>query len=162
MHRHRAAVLCAWGVVVLLSGVAALRLDGLLSNRFNIPGTDSERVRLLLQDRFGQRNDATALLVVRRVDGGRADDPAFLGRVDAAARQAASALPRSSLSARATPAGGDLATAGITTPTPPAGTCPPCGARSAASPEAGSTSRGRSRSTTTSSRCSTRTCIEAS
>ena len=47
--RHRRALLGAWIVVFLAGGFASSRLSPLLSNTFNVPGTDSERVRAALE-----------------------------------------------------------------------------------------------------------------
>jgi hypothetical protein len=45
----------------LPGGFAASKLTPLLSNTFTVPGTDSERARAILQERFGDRSDGEFL-----------------------------------------------------------------------------------------------------
>jgi RND superfamily putative drug exporter len=99
VHRLRWPIIAAWLVVVVASAVASSGLDNLLSNRFNLPGTDSERARIILQDHFGERNDSTAVLIVQARPAAGVRDPHFLAAVQAAAQRAASALPRSKVGA---------------------------------------------------------------
>ncbi|MBA2296911.1 MAG: hypothetical protein H0W14_02595, partial [Actinobacteria bacterium] len=65
--RHRFIVVGAWAVVFLTGGVLSAGLNKLLSNEFTTPGTDSDNARSLLEQRFGQRDDGS-FLVVFRVD----------------------------------------------------------------------------------------------
>ena len=65
--RHRLPVLAAWLAVLVLGGAASSRLAPLLSNSFDVPGSDSERARQLLARDFGERPDGT-FTVVFRVD----------------------------------------------------------------------------------------------
>ena len=44
-------------------------LADLLTNRFTLPGTDSQRAERILQDRFGQRSTGSFTLVIES-DGG--------------------------------------------------------------------------------------------
>lgn len=63
--RFRVLVLALW-LVVLLAGLAgANRLAPLLANSFSVPGTDSERARVLLERHFGERPDGTFTVVFR-------------------------------------------------------------------------------------------------
>ncbi|MDX6629632.1 MAG: putative drug exporter of the superfamily [Gaiellales bacterium] len=90
MHRARHAVAAAWLVAAVVSlaavsGVFGTKLNDLLSNRFDLPGTESERALTLLADHFGQRSDSGYTIV-------------FSGRIAPAAQQAvlkraASVLP---------------------------------------------------------------------
>ena len=57
--RHRILVLVAWGVVFLAAGAASSKLSDLLTNRFTLPGTDSQKAEQILQDSFGQRSVLT-------------------------------------------------------------------------------------------------------
>ena len=61
--RHRSSVLAAWALVLVLGAVASTRLAPLLSNSFDVPGSDSERARQLLARDFGQRPDGTFTVV---------------------------------------------------------------------------------------------------
>jgi len=90
MQRARYAVAAAWLVAALLSlaavtGVFGTKLNDLLSNRFDLPGTESEHARTLLADHFGQRPDSAFTIVFA---GGIAPQ----AQAQALAR-AASALP---------------------------------------------------------------------
>jgi RND superfamily putative drug exporter len=60
---HRKRVLAAWVVLFVLGGVAASNLGGLLSNRFSVPGAESERGLELIQDRMSDRSDGAFTLV---------------------------------------------------------------------------------------------------
>ena len=84
---HRGRILAAWVVLWLLGGFAAANLGGLLSNRFSVPGSESESGLNLLKDHMGDRSDGSFTLVARGVDGA-ADRRA----VQAAAQRAAKAV----------------------------------------------------------------------
>ena len=86
---HRGRILAVWLVLFLLGGFAASNLGGLLSNRFSVPGAESERGLDLLKDRMGDRSDGAFTLVATGVDN--AADRAAL---QAAARRAAGAVAR--------------------------------------------------------------------
>ena len=47
--RHRRLVLAVWIVLLAVSSVAASRLPDLLTNRFALPGTESERAADVLE-----------------------------------------------------------------------------------------------------------------
>ena len=68
MRRGRYAVAAAWLVAATLSlaavtGAFGTTLNDLLSNRFDLPGTESEHARSLLADHFGQRPDSGYTIV---------------------------------------------------------------------------------------------------
>jgi RND superfamily putative drug exporter len=68
MQRTRYAVAAAWLVAAVLSlaavtGAFGTKLNDLLSNRFDLPGTESEHARTLLADHFGQRPDSAFTIV---------------------------------------------------------------------------------------------------
>jgi uncharacterized membrane protein YdfJ with MMPL/SSD domain len=65
MIRYRWAVVAGWAVVVIVSVVAMSGLSDLLTNRFSIPGSDTERVRQVLHDEYGQDPDGSFQLVVK-------------------------------------------------------------------------------------------------
>src|SRR5687767_9826439 len=93
MIRHRWIVLGAWLVVFVASGVAASGLSDLLTNRFTLPGTDTRRAELILEERFGQKSTGSFTIVVESEGRARALVP----EVRAAGRRAADALPTSRL-----------------------------------------------------------------
>jgi uncharacterized membrane protein YdfJ with MMPL/SSD domain len=66
--RHRRLVLGVWIVIFLTGGALSASLNSLLSNEFTVPGTDSEDVRATLEQRFGQRDDGSFLVVFRVPD----------------------------------------------------------------------------------------------
>jgi RND superfamily putative drug exporter len=63
--RHRWLVLLAWVVLFVAGGLAAANLGSLLSNRFSVPGSDSERGLNLLRSQFHERSDGAFTLVVQ-------------------------------------------------------------------------------------------------
>ncbi len=68
MRRARYAVAAAWLIAAVLSlaavtGAFGTTLNDLLSNRFDLPGTESEQSLALLTDHFGQRSDSGYTLV---------------------------------------------------------------------------------------------------
>ncbi len=68
MSRARYAVAAAWLIAAVLSlaavsGVFGTKLNDLLSNRFDLPGTESDHARTLLVDHFGQRDDSGYTIV---------------------------------------------------------------------------------------------------
>jgi uncharacterized membrane protein YdfJ with MMPL/SSD domain len=68
---HRKRIVAAWVVLFLLGGFAASNLGGLLSNRFSVPGSESEKGLNLLKDRMGDRSDGAFTLVASGVDTAR-------------------------------------------------------------------------------------------
>src|SRR4051812_23388249 len=88
--RHRVPVLAVWAVVLLLGFAANARLAPLLSNEFRVPGTDSERVRTILTEHFGDRSDGNFLIVAKVADSA---DPELRARLLAAMRRAAADVP---------------------------------------------------------------------
>jgi putative drug exporter of the RND superfamily len=84
---HRKRILALWVVLFLLGGFAASNLGGLLSNRFSVPGAESERGLDILKDRMGDRSDGAFTLVATGVDS-----PARVKAVSAAAAKAAASV----------------------------------------------------------------------
>jgi uncharacterized membrane protein YdfJ with MMPL/SSD domain len=85
---HRKRILAAWLVLFVLGGFAASSLGGLLTNRFSVPGAESERGLELLKDRMGDRSDGAFTLVATGVEG-----PREQAAVMAAANRAARVVP---------------------------------------------------------------------
>jgi uncharacterized membrane protein YdfJ with MMPL/SSD domain len=88
--RYRWPVAIVWLAVVVVGGWASGRLSDLQSNVFTVPGTDSERVRGVLEQHFGDRSDG-AYTVVFRVPNSA--DPATQARLQAVVDRAARAVP---------------------------------------------------------------------
>ncbi len=88
MIRHRRPIIAGWLVLLVLGGYAASNLGDLLSNRFSVPGSDSERGLNLLKDRMHERSDGAFTLVVQGNDGRRPSAAA----VAAAAQRGATAV----------------------------------------------------------------------
>src|SRR4051812_38815772 len=74
---HRKRIVAVWVVLFVLGGYAAANVGGLLSNRFSVPGAESERGLNLLKDRMGDRSDGSFTLVATGVDT-PADHAAFV------------------------------------------------------------------------------------
>jgi RND superfamily putative drug exporter len=85
--RHRRLIIASWLVLLVLGGAAAANLGDLLTNRFSVPGSDSERGLDLLRERMHERSDG-AFTLVAQGRGGPPDQAA----VEAAARRGARAL----------------------------------------------------------------------
>ena len=89
MIRFRWAVLVTWIVVVLVSAAASSGLNDLLTNRFVLPGAESEKAGDILEQRFGQKPEGAFSLVVK---GGPGSAQSLLEPTRAAAARAARAL----------------------------------------------------------------------
>src|SRR5918911_2261214 len=85
---HRKRIIAVWLVLFLLGGFAASNLGGLLTNRFSVPGADSERGLDLLKARMHDRSDGAFTLVATGVT-----TPADRAAVAAAAARAAKVVP---------------------------------------------------------------------
>lgn len=88
--RRRWAIIIAWVVIVAAAAIASRGLGDLLSNRFDLPNTESTAVLEALERDFGQRGDSTVLIVVQS-DTGAADE-ALVAATTAAAERAGAAL----------------------------------------------------------------------
>ena len=53
--RHRGSVLLCWLAVFVVGALTSVRVTSLLSNTFNVPGTESDRARMILDRNFGER-----------------------------------------------------------------------------------------------------------
>src|SRR3954467_628753 len=84
---HRKRIVACWLVLFALGGWASANPGGLLSNRFSVPGAESERGLNLIKDRMGDRSDGAFTLVATGVDSAAAR-----AAVVAAARRAAGAV----------------------------------------------------------------------
>ncbi len=89
--RHRWLVLAGSLLVFVVAGWASSQLGDLLTNRFTLPGTDTERAETILEDHFGQRTSGSFTLVVQ-TDG---DTASLVPEVRSAAARAAAELPTS-------------------------------------------------------------------
>jgi RND superfamily putative drug exporter len=85
---HRRRILAGWLVLFVLGIAGAANLGGLLTNRFSVPGAESERGLDLVKERMGDRSDGSFTLVAGGVEG-----DAERAAVAAAAARAAKAVP---------------------------------------------------------------------
>lgn len=115
--RFRWPVLACWLVIVVISAVASSGLNDLLSNRFDIPGTESTQVLDLLNKDFGQRGDSSFVLVAA-TQNGKAPTAAIMKETEAAAKRAANVLGSARVATVQT--SGSLAYVGIGTTQEPA------------------------------------------
>jgi uncharacterized membrane protein YdfJ with MMPL/SSD domain len=107
---HRRQILAAWLVLFALGGYGAANLGGLLSNRFSVPGSESERGLNLLKERMNDRSDGAFTLVATGVDS-RAERAAV-----AAAAARAARVVRSGKAGPLLPAGRGVVYVQISTP----------------------------------------------
>ena len=96
MIRFRWAVLAVWLVAVIAAGAASSGLSSLLTNRFVLPGAESDKARNVLQQHFGQKPEGSFSLVVK---GGPGSSTALVPKVQQSADRAASALPTGKVAA---------------------------------------------------------------
>jgi putative drug exporter of the RND superfamily len=92
MIRWRWAVVVVWAAVVFLSFIAMAGLSDLLTNRFSLPGTDTERTDTILEEQFGQTSTGSFNIVVRGAPGSAEQ---LVPEVERAAERASAALPTS-------------------------------------------------------------------
>jgi putative drug exporter of the RND superfamily len=90
MIRCRWAVLAVWLVLVAVTGAVSTGLSDLLTNRFVLPGAESERAGDLLERHFGQKPEGAFSIVVQGPPGSA---QRLVAPTEAAARRAAGALP---------------------------------------------------------------------
>jgi uncharacterized membrane protein YdfJ with MMPL/SSD domain len=81
--RFRLPVLAVWLAILAVGVFSAFRLNALLSNVFTVPGTDSERARLVLERQFKERPDGVFTIIF---SGGKADRARVQRELVAAAR----------------------------------------------------------------------------
>jgi len=96
MIRFRWAVLAVWLVAVLAAGAASSGLSDLLTNRFVLPGSESDKARSILGDHFGQKPEGSFSLVVKSAPG---DAATLVPKVEQSAAKAAAALPTGKVAA---------------------------------------------------------------
>ena len=96
MIRLRWFVLGAWLVVLVASMVASSGLNDLLTNRFVLPGAESEKAGKVLEDHFGQKPEGSFSVVVQGKPGSA---QALVEPTRAAAARAAGALETGRLDA---------------------------------------------------------------
>jgi uncharacterized membrane protein YdfJ with MMPL/SSD domain len=90
MIRFRWAVLGTWIVLFLAAGAASSGLADLLTNRFVLPGSESEDAATILKDHFGQKPEGSFSVVVKTQPG---QAESLIPQVRRAARRAAAELP---------------------------------------------------------------------
>jgi RND superfamily putative drug exporter len=88
---NRKKVIVAWLVLFGFGLAGTMHVGELLSNRFSVPGSDAERGRDLLKERFNERGDG-AFTLVFRTDRPIAGTAAFRRRATAVAAKAASPI----------------------------------------------------------------------
>src|SRR5215218_439743 len=90
MIRFRWAVLAVWLVLFAAAGFASMGLSDLLTNRFVLPGAESEKTGDVLEAHFGQKPEGAFTIVVQGAPGSAEK---LVAPTEAAARRAAAALP---------------------------------------------------------------------
>ena len=116
MIRFRWLVLGGWIAVIVASAVVSSGLNDLLTNRFVLPGAESEKAGDILKDHFGQQPDGSFTVVVKGKPGSA---QSLIEPTRAAATRAAAAVKTGKL-ADVRPAAGDVVTAQIVSQLQPA------------------------------------------
>jgi len=116
MIRLRWGVLAVWLVLLVVAGIAASGLNDLLTNRFVLPGADSERAGDILKDNFGQQPEGSFTVVVKGKPGSAQE---LIAPTRVAAARAAAALDTGKL-AVVRPVSADVVTASIVSQLQPA------------------------------------------
>ena len=62
--RHRLLVSTVWLAAIVAGGLGAMRLTPLLQSGFSLPGTDSARVKQVLETKYGVRSGSGFVLIV--------------------------------------------------------------------------------------------------
>jgi len=88
--RLRWPIVAFWAVVVVAGVAASTRLSRLETNVFTVPGTDSERVRTILDRYFGDRSDGEYIVVFDMRDTRR---PGVVAALQRRVDRAAAAVP---------------------------------------------------------------------
>src|SRR5918998_5363480 len=114
--RFRWWILAAWVVAVLAAGFASAGLSDLLTNRFVLPGAESEKAAKVLEEHFGQKPEGSFSVVVKGRPGS-ADG--LVAPTRRAAQRAAGALETGKL-VDVRPVSGDVVTARIVSRLQPA------------------------------------------
>src|SRR5829696_2569051 len=94
MIRFRWPVLAAWIVLVLAAVYASSGLNALLTNRFVLPGAESEKAGAILEQHFGQKPEGSFSVVVK---GAPNSATSLVAPTRAAATRAAAQLPTGKL-----------------------------------------------------------------
>src|SRR4030095_15517609 len=89
MIRLRWGILAAWLVLLVVAAIASSGLNDLLTNRFVLPGADSERAGDILKKHFGPQPEGSFTVVFRGKPG---TAQALVAPTRAAAARAAAAL----------------------------------------------------------------------
>ncbi len=89
--RYRWPVLIIWIAIVAVGAIASSGLNDLLSNRFDIPDTESDKALSVLTEKFGHRGDS-AFLIIAKDRTAAAVTPATIKSTAAAAKRAGVAL----------------------------------------------------------------------
>ncbi|HEX2287119.1 MAG TPA: MMPL family transporter, partial [Gaiellaceae bacterium] len=116
MIRFRWAVLGAWIVLLVTAGAASSGLSDLLTNRFVLPGAESEKAGQILEQHFGQKPEGSFSLVVQGRPG---TAQTLIAPTRAAAARAAEELPTGKL-VEVRPVSGDVVSASIASELQPA------------------------------------------
>jgi uncharacterized membrane protein YdfJ with MMPL/SSD domain len=116
MIRFRWAVLAAWIVILVAAGAASSGLSELLTNRFVLPGAESEKAGEILEEHFGQKPEGSFSIVVQ---GGADSASRLVQPTRAAAARAANELPTGKL-IEVRPVSDSVVSAGIASELQPA------------------------------------------
>ena len=89
--RHRKKILLGWLIALVLGGTASAGLADLLTNRFSIPGSESQKGSDLIENTMHDQGQG-AFTLVAQATRGSSIDPAFVRSVEAAGQRAAAVV----------------------------------------------------------------------
>ena len=89
--RHRRAVLAGWLAILVGVIACATMFGGRTSDKFVVPGTESQQAQDLLEEKFPEASGATARVVYAAPEGEKVTDPENHDAIMASVKQARSA-----------------------------------------------------------------------
>ena len=115
VYRFRVLWLIVWGLATVVSlaaveGAFGSKLTDLLANRFDLPASESNTAREIMQHHFGERDDSVFTIVIRG-PGAQAAAPGIVARGQAALPESMASVPQ--------PIGNGIFVARIATRLPP-------------------------------------------
>src|SRR5690349_24996230 len=97
-HDHRRAVLASWLVMLITVGGLAAAFGGTKSNKFEVPGTESQQAQELLEQRYPAASGSYARVVFAAPEGETLKDGENAAAMNATLKEASGAAEVSQVS----------------------------------------------------------------